>query len=189
MLKLSSQKAEPTSPREARHHTSCPSLSPWMILQRPQEPYEPRQTKTIVKCPLLLWFALWMALCSTAKQMSSIIKSNKRELRCASISNSFLYEGHCGTACNSSLSTTDRQIYCGEGKGQKERASTLFRWSQTEQSSHHTTQLSAQPLLKWETWACKCHCGEFCSTRTGQQAVCPDITWFCINLNKLGAYV
>lgn len=144
MLKLSSQKAEPTSPRGARHHTSCPSLSPWMILWRPQEPFEPRQTKTIVKCPLLLWFALWMALCSTAKQMSSIINSNRRELRCASISNSFLHEGHCGTACNSSLSTTDRHRFTVE-RGRGRRKEPLPCSSGVRQSKVHTIQHSFLP--------------------------------------------
>lgn len=78
-------------------HPSCTSLSP---LQRPLEPCEPRQTKTIPKCHLLLWFALWIALCSAAEQMSSIINSNRRELHCAGISNAFLHERHYGTACN-----------------------------------------------------------------------------------------
>lgn len=78
-------------------HPSCPSLSP---LQRPLEPYEPRWMKTIPKCHLLLWFALWIALCRAAEQMSSIINSNRRELCHAGISNAFLHEGHCGAACN-----------------------------------------------------------------------------------------
>lgn len=60
---------------QGEHGTSCPSK----ILQRPLEPYEPRRSKTIPKFHLLLWFALWIALCSTAERVSSIINSNRRE--------------------------------------------------------------------------------------------------------------
>lgn len=139
MLKLSSQKAEPTSPRGSSHHTSCPSLRPWTILQRPLEPYEPRQTKTIPKCHVLLWFALWITLCSTPKQMSRIINSNRRELRCASIPDAFLQEGHYGTACN-----TDRHRFTVE-RGRGRRKEPLPGSGGVNQSKVHSIQRNCLP--------------------------------------------